>query len=110
ALGAAAFPSETYQARNYWVDVMFQPESTTDEISSDNNLSITSGGSMTIGPSSHELKLQGSEINITANAGGNVTIQGGEATSGNTAGGSLILSGGSSNGTGVDGLVVISTP
>lgn len=110
ALGEAAFPSETYQARNYWVDVMFQPESTTDEISSDNNLSITSGGSMTIGPSSHELKLQGSEINITANAGGNVTIQGGEATSGNTAGGSLILSGGSSNGTGVDGLVVISTP
>ncbi|MET0980128.1 MAG: carbohydrate binding domain-containing protein, partial [Candidatus Saccharimonadales bacterium] len=51
-----------------------------------------------------------SSVDITATNGGNVTIQGGAATVSNGNGGSLLLSGGAGSGTGVSGLVVLSTP
>lgn len=48
--------------------------------------------------------------NVTGVAGGALTIQGGDATVGNANGGNLYLRGGNGAGTGIDGLVVISTP
>jgi hypothetical protein len=108
--GGASFPTGTYGSANYWVDVTFQPSSDMDRISSDKSLSITSGGDMTVGPTSYALNLQGSSIDISATNGGNVTIQGGNATISNGNGGSLLLSGGAGNGTGASGLVVLTTP
>jgi hypothetical protein len=107
---SAAFPNNTNNNTNYWVDVAFRPDTKTDSISTENGLDITSGGPMSIGPSNQSLSLQGSQINITANQGGNVTIQGGNATVNNGNGGSVILSGGAGKGTGATGLVVMTTP
>ena len=104
------FPKSTFGGANYWVDVMFKPATTTDQISTEVDLVITSGGSMTVGPTNNALSLQGSAINVTATNGGNVTMQGGDATVSNGNGGSIHLSGGAGNGTGADGLVVIGTP
>lgn len=106
----AGFPTSTYGSANYWVDVAFRPSTTTDQISTNNDLVITSAGAMTVGPVNNSLKLQGSSIDITASSGGNVNVQGGDATASNSNGGSLILGGGKGKGTGADGLVVITTP
>jgi len=54
--------------------------------------------------------LQGTASTTTAVAGGSLTVQGGNATVGNANGGTLTLSGGTGFGTGVKGLVVLSTP
>ena len=107
---SAGFPTNTFGAANYWVDVVFQASGSTDQISSGGDFIITSGGAMTIGPTSNSLALQGNAINIAATNGGNVSIQGGNATVSNGNGGTLTLSGGAGNGTGVSGLVVMNTP
>lgn len=54
--------------------------------------------------------IRGTGSTTTAVAGGAVTIQGGNATVGNANGGNITLSGGTGVGTGVNGLVVITTP
>ncbi len=54
--------------------------------------------------------LRGTGSSTTAVSGGALTIQGGNATVGNANGGNVVLAGGSGFGTGVSGLVVISTP
>lgn len=54
--------------------------------------------------------LSGTGSNVTGVAGGALTVQGGNATVGDANGGHLYLSGGTGVGTGVNGLVVISTP
>ena len=106
----AAFPSSTNNNTNYWVDVVFRPDTKTDKISTENGLNITSGGPMSIGPDNQALSLQGTEINIAASKGGNVTIQGGNATLNDSNGGSVLLAGGAGRGNGVSGLVVMTTP
>lgn len=55
-------------------------------------------------------KVSGTNSSTTGVAGGTVTVQGGNATVGSANGGSLTLSGGTGLGTGVNGLVVITTP
>lgn len=104
------FPTGSYNNTNYWVDVAFQQTANTDTISTDNDLLITSEGSMTVGPTSNALTLQGASIDIGATNGGNVTMQGGNATISNGNGGSILLTGGTGMGTGADGLVVMTTP
>ncbi|MET0980177.1 MAG: DUF4082 domain-containing protein, partial [Candidatus Saccharimonadales bacterium] len=104
------FPTGSFNNTNYWVDVAFQPAGDVDQISSDINLSIISGGTLTLGSTGNDVKLQGSSVDITATNGGNVTIQGGAATVSNGNGGSLLLSGGAGSGTGASGLVVLGTP
>lgn len=54
--------------------------------------------------------ISGTGSSTTAVAGGTVTVQGGNATVGNANGGNLTLAGGTGFGTGVNGLVVITTP
>jgi hypothetical protein len=54
--------------------------------------------------------IQGTGSTTTAVAGGAITLQGGNATVGSANGGNLTLAGGSGFGTGVGGLVVLSTP
>lgn len=54
--------------------------------------------------------VSGTGSSTTAVTGGAVTIQGGNATVGNANGGNVVLAGGNGVGTGVNGLVVISTP
>lgn len=54
--------------------------------------------------------INGTASTTTAVAGGSLTIQGGNATVGNANGGTLTLSGGTGLGTGVNGLVVFTTP
>ncbi|MGY4893719.1 MAG: beta strand repeat-containing protein [Candidatus Saccharimonadota bacterium] len=54
--------------------------------------------------------IRGTGSSTTAVAGGALTIQGGNATVGNANGGNITLTGGAGVGTGVNGLVVISTP
>jgi len=54
--------------------------------------------------------ISGTGSSTTAVAGGTVTVQGGNATVGNANGGSLTLTGGTGIGTGVNGLVVMTTP
>lgn len=107
---SAAFPNNTNNNTNYWVDVMFRPNAKTDKISTENGLDITSGGPMSIGPTDQALSLQGSDINIAATKGGDVTIQGGNATVNDGNGGSILLAGGAGKGTGASGLVVMTTP
>lgn len=104
----STFPTDPSGSGNYWVDVIFQPD--TDKISSTNELVISSSGAMTVGPTTQALKLQGSAIDIGATNGGNVSIQGGAATVNNGNGGSILLSGGAGVGTGATGLVVLTTP
>lgn len=108
----ANFPGASYGSTNYWVDVNFQASANVDQISSKNQLVITSNGAMTVGPTNQALKLQGSSIDIGATNGGNVTMQGGNATVSNSNGngGSITLTGGSGNGTGANGSVIIGTP
>jgi len=104
------FPEfDTTTSANPWVDVVFQAD-INDRISSTNNLSLTSNGSMTVGPTGQTLKLQGSTINITSSTGGNVNIQGGSAESSDSNGGNVVLRGGSGSGMGGDGLVILNTP
>lgn len=105
-----SFPEATYGSANYWVDVNFQGDTSSNQISSTDSLLITSGGAMTVGPTSQALKLQGSSVDIGATNGGNVTMQGGNATVSNGNGGSITLSGGAGNGTGASGLVILTTP
>jgi hypothetical protein len=107
---SAGFPTNTFGSTNYWVDVSFEASGNTDQISSGGDFIITSGGAMTVGPTSDALSLQGTSITVAATNGGNVTIQGGNATVSNGNGGSLLLSGGAGTGTGVSGLVVMNTP
>lgn len=54
--------------------------------------------------------VSGTGSSTTAVSGGALTIQGGSATVGNANGGNVLLNGGTGIGTGVNGLVVISTP
>lgn len=54
--------------------------------------------------------ISGTGSTTTAVAGGSITLQGGNATTGSANGGNLNLSGGTGVGTGVNGLVVLSTP
>lgn len=54
--------------------------------------------------------VRGTGSSTTAVAGGVITVQGGNATVGNANGGNVVLNGGTGIGTGVNGLVVISTP
>ncbi len=54
--------------------------------------------------------IRGTASTTSGVAGGSLGIQGGDATTGNANGGNLNLSGGSGFGSGVNGLVVISTP
>jgi hypothetical protein len=108
---SAGFPSNTFNSTNYWVDVEFEASgNTSDQLSSSGEFIITSSGSMTVGPATNSLSVQGSSIDIAATNGGNVTIQGGNATVSNGNGGTVTLSGGAGNGTGVSGLVVMTTP
>jgi hypothetical protein len=58
----------------------------------------------------NDFLVSGTGSSTTAVAGGLMTVQGGNATVGNANGGNLTLSGGAGVGTGVNGLVVISTP
>lgn len=109
-VNSGGFPSSTNNSTNYWVDVVFRPDTKTDQIGTGNGLNITSGGPMSIGPDNQALSLQGSEINLAATKGGNVTVQGGNATVSNGNGGSVLLSGGAGKGTGASGLVVMTTP
>jgi hypothetical protein len=109
-INSGAFPTGSNNNTNYWVDVVFHPDAKTDQISTENGLNITSGGPMSIGPDNQALSLQGSEINIAATKGGDVTVQGGNATVDNGNGGSVLLSGGAGKGTGASGLVVMTTP
>ena len=109
----SGFPSNTFNSTNYWVDVEFQPTGSgiaTNQISSSGDFIVTSSGAMTVGPAANSLSVQGSSIDIAATNGGNVTIQGGNATVSNGNGGTITLSGGAGNGTGVSGLVVMTTP
>jgi hypothetical protein len=106
----AAFPSNTFNGTNYWVDVAFQQQSNVDTIKSDNSLVITSDGSVSVGSGSGALNLQGSSVAISAANGGNVSLQGGTATIGNQNGGNVVLKGGAGSGTGTSGLVVLNTP
>lgn len=54
--------------------------------------------------------LQGTNSTANGVSGGSLTVQGGNATTGNTNGGNVTVSGGKGNGTGADGLVVLTTP
>lgn len=74
---------------------------------SGNNLYLGNGVSAAA-PANFAVSATGS--NVTGIAGGALTIQGGDASVGNANGGNLYLRGGNGVGTGVDGLVIISTP
>ena len=54
--------------------------------------------------------IRGTGSSTTAVAGGSLTVQGGNATVGNANGGNVTISGGTGVGTGVDGIVILSTP
>lgn len=54
--------------------------------------------------------ISGTGSSTTGVAGGAITLQGGNATTGSANGGNLTLTGGTGVGTGVNGLVVITTP
>jgi hypothetical protein len=54
--------------------------------------------------------ISGTGSTTTGVAGGSITLQGGNAATGNANGGNLTLTGGTGVGTGVNGLVVLSTP
>jgi len=58
----------------------------------------------------NNFSISGTGSTTTAVTGGAVTIQGGNATVGSANGGNLTLSGGTGYGTGVNGLVVMTTP
>ena len=78
--GSADFPTNTFNATNYWVDVVFEATTSVDQVSSSNGLILSSGGAMTLGPTSQELNLQGNGINISASNDSAVTIQGASVT------------------------------
>lgn len=67
-------------------------------------------GNGVVASTPNNFTISGTGSATTAVAGGTVIIQGGNATVGNANGGNLTLSGGSGIGTGVNGLVVMSTP
>lgn len=61
-------------------------------------------------PTPNNFSISGTGSSVTAVAGASVTIQGGNATVGNANGGGVTLTGGTGIGTGVNGLVVLTTP
>ncbi len=67
------------------------------------------GNGVTAGTPSN-FTIQGTGSTTTAVAGGSITIQGGNATVGNANGGNITVSGGAGVGTGVSGLVILTTP
>lgn len=72
-----------------------------------NNLYLGNG---VTAPAPNNFVITGTGSSTTAIAGGAVTLQGGNATVGSASGGNLTLTGGNGIGTGVNGLVVITTP
>jgi hypothetical protein len=65
-------------------------------------------GSSNVSPTA--FAIQGTSSSTTGVTGGALTVQGGGTTTGNANGGNLILGGGNGSGTGVNGLVVLTTP
>jgi hypothetical protein len=58
----------------------------------------------------NNMTIYGTGSSTTAVTGGALTIQGGNATVGNANGGNITLSGGTGYGTGINGLVILTTP
>jgi hypothetical protein len=54
--------------------------------------------------------ISGTQSSLTAVAGGTVTLQGGNATVGSANGGNLTLTGGTGFGSGINGIVILTTP
>jgi hypothetical protein len=75
----------------------------------DNAGSLYLGNGVTAAAPSN-FTISGTGSSTTAVAGGTLTVQGGNATVGNANGGNVTLSGGTGIGTGINGLVVLSTP
>lgn len=72
-----------------------------------NNLYLGNGVTAT---APNNFTISGTGSSTTAVSGGAINIQGGNATVGNANGGTLTLAGGTGVGTGVNGIVVLSTP
>lgn len=86
---------------------------------------VANNGDLTLGSADHTISLStaaastaGGQLSVAAGAGGTgsggvggtLNLQGGAAGSTDSNGGNIVLAGGSGNGTGSDGLVVMSTP
>lgn len=60
--------------------------------------------------SPNDYTIQGTNSSTTGVSGGSLSLQGGNATAGDADGGNITISGGSGNGTGTNGVVVMTTP
>lgn len=122
---AAAFPDGTFLQSNYWVDVMFTPLSSFNNLTSTNTLNITTnGGQLTLGSDSKPTIIQGSGVSIlsrgaatwgigmsTTGNGENLTIHAGRGlNSSDNEGGDLILQGGQAGGNAFGGSVIVRSP
>jgi hypothetical protein len=75
-----------------------------------NNTNAVYFGNGVTAAAPNNFTLSGTASSTTAVTGGAITLQGGNATVGNANGGNVTISGGTGFGSGVNGLVILSTP